>query len=159
MSSRRSGPAWAVAAGALAAGVAFVVGLQLIGVLALPASDTDWQGMPIAAALAAGLLGALCWRLLVGAATTRLLQRGAIAGALTGALAHPLTWYLLILYFYATGAQSSLGEPTLNPIEGVPGSLVLSLGSLLVVGWLTVPLGALCGALLAYVRLRRSSGS
>jgi hypothetical protein len=74
-----------------------------------------------------------------------------VAGALTGLLSHPLAWYLAIVYHYANGAQSSLGEPTLNPVEGLGGSLLFSLGSWLLVGWITVPVGALAGWLLTHI--------
>lgn len=109
----------------------------------------DWQALTFAAPAAAFLLGVALWRLLVLHYTGRLWLRGAIAGGLTGLLAHPLAWYLASLYFFFSGASSSLGEPALNPLEAIPASLLYALLSLLAAGWITVPLGALVGLALA----------
>ena len=69
-------------------------------------------------------------------------------------MAHPLTWYFALLYLYFSDERSSLGEATLNPWEGILASLAYSLLSLLFVGWLTAPIGALVGGVLAYVQSR-----
>lgn len=113
--------------------------------------------MAVAAALASFVVGGLCWRLLIARPGQTALWRGLVMGGLTGLLAHPLAWYLLSLIFYAGGVRSSLDEPTLNPLEAIPGSLILAAGSILIVGWLTVPLGMVAGVgfLLLY---RRQTG-
>lgn len=62
-------------------------------------------------------------------------------GILTGVLAHPVAWYLGIVWSYASGARSSLGERTVNPLQGLAACLIYGCLSVLLTGWLTVPAG------------------
>jgi hypothetical protein len=82
--------------------------------------------------------------------------KGIVVGFIAGLLAHPLTWYLTSLYLYLTGATSSLGDPTLNPIEAIGGSLIFSLFSLAFAGWISIPISALIGGLVAYLYQKKS---
>jgi len=68
-----------------------------------------------------------------------------------------MTWYLAMLYLYLTGAESSLGEPVLNPIQALWGSLVFSIYSLVLLGWITLPVSMFCGGGLAYFYRRKNS--
>ncbi|NUQ37820.1 MAG: hypothetical protein HUU23_08500 [Caldilineales bacterium] len=150
-----------LAAGAAAAGACLFV-LILFSVSGRRALDAESWAMAAAATVASFVVGGLCWRLLILRPRQTDLWRGVIAGGLTGLLTHPPTWYLLSLIYFFTGARSSLGERTLHPLEAIPGSLILAAGSLLIVGWLSVPLGMAGGALflLFYRRqLRRQSSS
>ncbi|HTX37124.1 MAG TPA: hypothetical protein VME43_18975 [Bryobacteraceae bacterium] len=69
-------------------------------------------------------------------------------GLLTGVLAHPVAWYLAIVWSYASGARSSLGERMLNPLEAVAACFVFAAGSIILTGWLTVPAGGVIGWIL-----------
>lgn len=110
------------------------------------AAGGGWFIVPLAASLGAFLVGLVLWS---RRATSR--WRSTLIGALTGGLAHPVAWYLAILWNWATGSTSSLGEAPLDPIDGLWGCLVLSAWSLLLVGWITVPAGALVGFAIAHV--------
>jgi hypothetical protein len=66
-----------------------------------------------------------------------------------GLLSHPLAWYLAILWHYLSGDRASTGDEPLDPIMGITDSFVFSFWSLLLAGWLTIPVGAALGALLA----------
>ncbi len=83
--------------------------------------------------------------------STRLLA-GILTGALAGALAHYVCWYLLILSANLDdlwfGTTSSLGEPPMNPVQGLIGAAVFSAFSLFLFGWVTIPVGALLGWLM-----------
>ena len=72
-------------------------------------------------------------------------------GILTGGLAHPVAWYLAIVWSYASGARSSLGDRTLNPLEGLAACFVYAGFSVLLTGWLTVPAGGMVGWVLGKV--------
>lgn len=115
--------------------------------------------MVVGAIAGAGLVAPAAWWLLVEYPGKATVARGLCAGGLTGAAAHPVMW---AVWF---GAGLDLG-----PVDGGPvrfllglvayaGYLLLvgvgaSLYSLLFVGWVTVPLGAVVGALLGQARER-----
>ncbi len=120
--------------------------------------ETRWQ-IALAAAIAAMLVAAAAMRLLGVGGAEASGGRGAIVGALTGLLAHPLTWYLVIVWNYCIGTVDSLRQPPINPIQAIFGSLVLSFWSLLLLGWLTVPMAAATGWFLHHVRVTEAGSS
>jgi len=92
------------------------------------------------AAVGAFVAGTAAWRWI---AQLKFRWSGAVAGAVTGVAAHPLAWYAFMVGL--SGARSSLSEPTVNPLEAVPGALVFSVMSCFIAGWLTVPVGGALG--------------
>ncbi|MCB0156389.1 MAG: hypothetical protein KDF65_16450 [Anaerolineae bacterium] len=115
------------------------------------ASGAGYELFPAAAALAAWGTTAFFWWLIVVRRNNYTLKAGLLAGGLSGLVSHWLCWYLLIVgangcYWLTGGCASSLGEPPIDPLNGVWGALAFSLLSLLFVGWVTVPLGMLVGA-------------
>jgi hypothetical protein len=133
----------------LLAGLTFALAAFICSYLFLRDAVGDWQGMLVAAPLAAFFCGMVCWGLFVIRGQKVRFWRGVWVGALVGLLSHPLVWYGSILYFYL------VGEPrTLNPVEGLGASLVYGLVSLIFIGWLTVPAAAITGGLLAYVQAK-----
>lgn len=121
------------------------------------ASGEGYEFFALYAGLAAFATTFCVWWLV----TVRWAKRGPWAGAAAGAFsagaAHFVCWYLQIVsanacYLATGGCLSSLGEPPLGLLAGLAGALVLSLGSLLLFGWVTVPVGALTGALLGLRR-------
>lgn len=116
------------------------------------AKGAGWEKMIYASALAAFLTGTLVWWILVDRSGSTSIWKGALAGGLTGLLAHPLAWYVGIILNYFSGTKSSLGDEPMNPLTGLWGALVFSLFSWLVVGWLTVLVGGLVGTLIAFAR-------
>ena len=109
----------------------------------------DWWPLVAASGLAAFAVSLLLWRLLCGSGRPVTWRRGALAGALTGLLAHPVAWYLALVWNYAIGQTSSLGDRSTNALESLAGAFIMTFWSLLIAGWLTVPAGAVVGFLLA----------
>lgn len=135
---------WTLRASSTAALGALIFVIQLYRGLGTT-SDLDVWDIALSAAIACFLVTLLLWWLLIVRKQRLQAWRGVLTGGLVGLLGLPMTWYILALYFYATGAQSSLGQPTLNPLEAIFGSLILGLASVYVVGWMTIPLGMLGG--------------
>lgn len=144
---RAAGAQHSRAAGPLLAGAAFgIAGLGCALVPLAGAKGEGWSVVAAAAGVAAVLTGAAVWKLL--AAGRRGRAGALLAGALAGLLAHPLAWYLASLQLYLRGVPSSLGDAPMDPVQALGGSLVLSLGSWIAIGWLTLPAGMLVGLLL-----------
>ena len=112
------------------------------------APGDGWQSLAIWSGAAAFGLSLLFWRLFCASDQLISARRGALVGVLTGVLAHPVAWYLAIVWNYASGARTPLGDRALNPIEGLAGCLVLAFWSLLLTGWITVPAGGILGWIL-----------
>lgn len=127
--------------------------LGLVGGLTVwgMATGSGYHFFPLSAGLAACGTTAGLWWLIVDRQDSYNLWAGALAGALSGGVAHYLNWYLQIVaanvcYHFTGGCAGSLGEPPVDLLNGLWGAAVLSLLSLLLVGWITVPLGAVIGA-------------
>ncbi len=115
------------------------------------ATGSGYQFFPLSAGLAAFGTTAGLWWLLVDRRDSHNLWAGALAGGLSGGVAHYVNWYLQIVaanmcYILTGGCVGSLGEPPIDLLHGLWGAAVLSLVSLLLVGWLTVAVGAIIGA-------------
>ncbi|WP_051023994.1 hypothetical protein [Thiorhodovibrio frisius] len=134
--------------GAVCAPVGLVVG----GYAFYSATGDGWQLLPICATLAAFLTGFGLWFWLIERRQATRRRAGILTGALAGALAHYLCWYLLILSanldYLWFGTTSSLGEPPMNPFQGLAGAAAFSAFSLFLFGWVTIPAGALLGGLM-----------
>ena len=123
---------------------------MLSGFFAVAGAEGEgWMVLVVPAGLSAFLVGAGLWRLLVVTRQRIRWWHGTLTGALTGLLAHPVCWYLMILYLYLSDTKSSLGEDTLGPLDGVGGAFAFSFWSLLLFGWLTAPVGAIIGLIRA----------
>lgn len=132
------------------AGLAFSLTALICSLLILSrAGSSDWAVLVYSAPVAAFCISFLLWWLVIERSYRISPVKGIIVGALTGVFAHPLAWYLAILYFYVTGARTSLGEETLNPLDGIGASFVFSGVSLLLTGWLTILAGAIVGGFIA----------
>ena len=141
---------WSLAFGLLAA----LIALGVAGAL-LWQNTSGWKLLIPCSILAAFLLASLGAWLLLTLARPITVWKGVLVGLLVGLLAHPTTWYLAIIYLYLTGSESSLGESMLNPIQALWGSLVYSIYSLALVGWVTLPLSMVCSGGLAYYYPKR----
>jgi hypothetical protein len=116
-----------------------------------------WREFPAIAAAGSFLAGFVVWWQYVALPGRTGAGRGAVAGLATGLLAHPATWYLFICLNWAlirlnlrTGPIE--GDEPLNPLNGLAGAVVFSVISLVLLGWLTIPVGGLTGALIGRVR-------
>jgi hypothetical protein len=107
----------------------------------LATSVTKGRFFIVAAVLSAGIVGGTGWWVVEHYGDGHFVVGGVVVGAVTGVLSHVLTWVLL---------------PVLTPGIPVGAALVLplaSLGSLLLVGWITLPLGVVGGIIVAVIRL------
>jgi hypothetical protein len=101
----------------------------------------DWI-MSVSAGVASFITSFFLWEYLVIRKKHVSVWRCAFVGILISAGAHPLTWYL-------TGVLVSInGEVTRYLTEGIIAAMVLSIASLIVVGWLTGILGAIIGIII-----------
>jgi hypothetical protein len=108
----------------------------------------------LAAPSAAFLTGAFLWWLLLARKGLYGTARGALAGAVAGALAHWVCWMFMLIgsnlcNAITGGCTGSLGDAPMGLLEAIPATLLFSGFSLLFFGWITVPAGALIGGLLA----------
>jgi hypothetical protein len=80
-------------------------------------------------------------------------RRGIGVGGLGGILVHPLVWYALFVEAYLSGRSTVfLGLLVTNPVKDILSALVVAVISLLWAGWITVPIGALVGGILALLQ-------
>ena len=115
------------------------------------ATGSGYQYFPLAAGLGAFGTTAFFWWLIVARRAGYNAWSGAMAGGLSGIVSHYACWYLYLLganicYGLTGGCVSSLGEPPIDLLNGLWGTLIFSLVSLMFVGWITVPLGIAVGA-------------
>jgi hypothetical protein len=113
-----------------------------------PEGKTDWHSLAISSGAAAFGVSLLFWRLFCPADQLISARRGALVGIVTGVLAHPVAWYLVIVWLYASGARSSLGDRTINPLDGLAACFVYAGFSIVSTGWLTVTAGGIVGWIL-----------
>ena len=125
------------------------------GALILGGSGWGWQ-LTLAYGAACVLAARLLWPWLPRGGR-RTWPRAALAGAAVETVAHPLAFYLLICVYYAAGVRGSLGDPTLNPLQGLVAAFAYAAWSWLIAGWVTASVGALVGLLLNATRRRVAS--
>jgi len=118
-------------------------------ILAGHAAGSDWWSIVVASGVAAFAVSYVLWRALCSPVRPRSARRGALAGALTGVLAHPVAWYLAVVWTYLRSRPMFPGGKPVGPIEGLSVSLVYAFFGLILTGWLTLPAGAIAGWLLA----------
>lgn len=116
-----------------------------------PEGKTDWHSLAISSGVAAFAVSYLFWHVFCASGKAISGRRGALVGIVTGALAHPVAWYLAIVWAYASGERSSLGDRTVNPLEGLWGALVYAYLSILLAGWITIPAGGIAGWVLGRI--------
>jgi hypothetical protein len=68
-----------------------------------------------------------------------------LAGGLTGLIAHPAAWYVAIVLSYLRRHSLFPGTTPVEPFKGI----VTSFFIIIIAGWLTIPVGAITGWLLA----------
>ena len=88
-------------------------------------------------------------------AVTNAVKWGATAGAVAGVVSHYLTWTLAFLganlcFWLTGGCTGSLGDPPANLLVALTGAAAQTFLSLLIFGWLTVPIGAVLGWAFGY---------
>lgn len=109
-----SGLTWSVLAGLVFAALGFLTGF---GAAQAPVTGlfVDEFGLPALVfsglvALGAFLLGSGCWWLVVERPGRVTRNRGALVGLLTGLLAHPVTWVLVVAYLDLRAGRTPFGD-------------------------------------------------
>lgn len=138
---------------ALLAGVCFAVAALLVSTPAVRLlGNTDKPHLIFASTASAFITGMLLWKIVFARARKPIRRRGMIVGALVGIVSHPLAWYLAYLWAaYVEGERFGLGSPIMVPFKALGISVGLAGISLVLVGWITAPVGAIVGGALDYV--------
>lgn len=144
--------------GAICAAIGAVTGALLVAT----ATGSGYTWFLVAAPIAAFLTGTALWWLFLARRARYGTGLGVFTGALAGALAHYVCWYLVLLgaatcHGLTGGCTDSLGVAPMNVVQAVAAAGLYSLVSLLFFGWLTVPGGAIAGGFLARAQ-RRATG-
>ena len=106
------------------------------------------------AATAAALVG-VAWRLIV-ATTDSALRLGAWAGLVVGLVAHPLCWFLY-LFVHVAREPIPAGQSVYSMGFGVAFmTAVYTFSSLMILGWMSVPLCAALGYLAKWIKASAS---
>lgn len=134
---------WLLRAALVSGAGGFAAVVLLFRERAAASTDIPVGLIAVSASLACFLLGMIFWSWLIILSGRADWWRGLVMGALTGILGHPLTWYIVALLLYFSGAEGPSGEPTLGPGAAVGSSLLLGLASLYMVGWMTLPLAVI----------------
>ena len=126
----------------LGAGTAFAIAGSLCALLFF----RSWDSMVSDAAAAAFMTGTLMWRLLLWRRAKGWRARGWVTGLIIGLCSHPIAWFLSL-------SSAVTGQRLVTPSAELSGSaffggLAYSFGSLLMLGWLTVPVSLVVGAVL-----------
>ena len=136
-------------------GLANAAAAGIVATALVRAASGDGWGILVPCAVIATLgltLGGLWW----GTAAMPRRRTGFGVGIAVGLLVHPVLWYLALVAAFFGGERTSLGDPTLTPVEALGGAWVYAAFSLLVTGWLSCSISAaICGVGLAlYARPR-----
>jgi len=113
-----------------------------------------WGALPAVTGLSAGVVGSLLWTRFFRQRPPTVL-RGALAGSLTALLAYPLIWYLILLGYWFWSFVAPEYREVVPPWTAVPAALVFAAWGIVLTGWVSVPVGAVTGGLLALWDLRR----
>jgi hypothetical protein len=107
----------------------------------------------IASCLGSAVLGPALWWWAIVKPGHLSGRRGVGVGALGSVLVHPVVWYALFVEAYRSGRGTIFaGLLATNPLRDLLSALAGSVLSLLLAGWITAPIGALAGGILALLQ-------
>ena len=128
-----------------------IIGLIVGLYIAITAIGDGYYVLPIAAPLAAFIVGGLLWTKIVkdGYGSTKII----ITGLLTGTVSHYVTFVLLsigmnVCYWTTGECTGTLGDPPASILTMLGGAFAFSFFSLLFLGWITAPYSILIGLLI-----------
>lgn len=110
---------------------------------------TDRLPLLIAISLAGLLAGLPCWWLYIVRPRQATIRRGVLGGMLSTIIAHPIGAILFTLLMLLMPTNYFYPRTVLDAIQDAIGETILSL---LLIGWITVPVGGTAGALLIYLQ-------
>jgi hypothetical protein len=138
--------------GLLCAPIGLATGLYI----AITAIGNGYGGFIIAAPIAAYLSGTFSWWIVMVRPSREGLFPAAFAGGLAAVLGHYLCWYILFVGMYAlAAARGQIDGSMTNPLQAFKAAFFFGSFSLILLGWATVPAGALLGVLLKVLERRR----
>src|SRR5260370_4280804 len=135
-----------IGAAFIAFGLTFLC-VQLVTVLLSLVQVSTGLDIYLAAALASLLVVPPLWWFFIIKPRRLTIGQGAFVGFLASLAVHPLTWLFALLFSFM---QHEEGVIPGDPISTL---IFLSFASLILVGWMTLPLGALTGA--GFVAIQR----
>ncbi|KOR29587.1 hypothetical protein TI04_08230 [Achromatium sp. WMS2] len=124
------------------AGVAF---LAVVLVAVFIANDPEIFGMmAFNAPFAAGIITPWVWGPLLR--TKYSVWRAAGSGALIGTLSHPVAWYTMFLVHWISNLPYAVSDSQIiDPINSMWAIGVFAFWSLIIAGWITIPIGCITG--------------
>lgn len=137
---------------ALLAGGCFALGAlpTSAAIIFLANMNKPLRWLILTSTIAAFISGTILGRIIFGGGRRPTFWRGAGVGALIVVMAQPLAWYLLFLILYFSGETDTFPATTVHPLGGLWASLPFASASLLLFGWVTVPVGGAIGGGLGY---------
>ena len=134
------------------------VGFCLAGLMVLRfAADSYAWTLAVGAGTASFAVAFVLWRVLCSGSSISLVRRGTLVGALTGLLAHPIAWYVAVVLNYLMVHPLFAGKRPVGLIAGIGTSMAYSVFSISLSGWLTCPVAATAGWILARRQLTRQT--
>ncbi len=134
----------------------------LIGItVAYTSQGSGYELFPVYSGISAFLTGSSAYWFFCTRTGDFSTWNGFFAGASAGLIAHYLSWYLMLIgqnvcYHFLGGCRSSLNEPPMNLAYGLFGVFPLTFFSLLLLGWVTVPGGAVLGWIFNFIVSRKN---
>lgn len=140
--------------------VGFLCGLYIQNV----SISDDYSYFWLLAMISAFLTGSTIWWKLIEKAGPKSIVRGAswirgaIVGALAGVMGHYVCWYLVIVFFSFNNlfngiSADVMSRPPLSLLTALIGALTFTPFSLVFVGFITIPAGALIGGIIGAWRI------
>ena len=129
--------------------IGFLIGIYI----AFTASGNGYWIFIIGAPVSAFVCGFYFWRLIAKTQTDITSGKIIISGLLTGSVSHYLCWVLLnvgmnICYWITGNCTGSLGSPPANILQGLMYGFVYTGMSLVLFGWITIPMSVGIGFLM-----------
>lgn len=128
----------------------------------LRGTSVGYEEFPVYSCAASFVAGGLAWRVVFRGGRPPAAARGAVAGVLAALLGHYLTFVVSIeianVQYWVLGRKVLwTGEAPIDPLTAFLVSPLYALLSLAMLGWLTLPSGAILGALFGHAMSRRAS--
>ena len=134
--------------GALCSPVGIACGLLVL----LFASGEGYLIFPLYAGIAAFLTSAFLWFIFVALTGQYNKVVGGLIGGLSGILAHWLCWYFLLIVEFLINPERGV-----DWIGSIGAAMMLTIGSLIFFGWITLPAGVIIGVLVGGAQRSRKS--
>lgn len=136
------------------AGVIFAIAGFVLTLLLAGEDFASTLYFPVFFIAAWGAAGALVWGWLLRRGAVMRTLNGAAAGAIAGLLVHPIFWLLFTILALFTDVERDLLEIHINPLTAIVFWPVVSIVTLLIIGWLTALIGGVIGGILGFLNRR-----